>query len=368
MTNLFTPFSLRQRSFANRLVVAPMCQYSAVDGVADDYHLVHLGRFALGGFAAVIVEATGVTAEGRITAGCLGLWDDRQIGPLRRIVDFIHRQGKLAGIQLAHAGRKGSSRVPWRGLGAITPDDADLGHHGWMTLAPSARAHMPSYAVPKAMDSDDIYRTIDAFGLAAARARQAGFDFVEIHGAHGYLINQFLSPVANGRSDGWGGSRDNRMRLALAVAERVRAEWPADRPLLTRLSMIDGIAGGWTIEDSVVLAGELARRGVDMIHGTAGGFDGATLPSGAGFLLPLAARLKRESGVPVMAVGAIATPEIAARAIDDGSADMVALARPALDDPNFPLHARIALGAADWSAWPVQAGYAVRRLVEALGR
>jgi len=368
MTQLFTPFKLRDLTLPNRLVVSPMCQYSAVDGLANEHHYVHLGRFALGGYGLVMVEATAVVPEGRITHGCLGLWSEAQVAPLVRIVEYLHANGARAGIQIGHAGRKGSSRLPWRGAGTVTPEDmADLGVAPWTTHAPSAIAESDAYAEPAAMTIAEIEALPQAFADAATRALEAGFDLLEVHAAHGYLLNEFLSPIANKRDDQYGGSRENRMRLALAIVERVREVWPNEKPLSVRISSVDGHDNGWKIEDSVVLAGELKSRGVDLIDCSASGFAGSPLKPAPSYLVPLASRIRAEAGIATMAVGLITTPQAAADAVDGGHADLVAMARKALDDPNFPLHARAALGDADaFTHWPIQAGYAVKRLQDAL--
>jgi 2,4-dienoyl-CoA reductase-like NADH-dependent reductase (Old Yellow Enzyme family) len=359
MSNLFSPTSLRGLTLRNRTVVAPMCQYSAKDGFANDWHLVHLGRFAMGGFGLVIVEATGVTAEGRISYGDLGLWKDEQIAPLARIVDFLHSQGAAAGIQLAHAGRKASTPIHWRGGFTETEaEKAAFGFESWTPVAPSAVAHTqtnPDYQTPTALDAAGIRNIIDSFTAAAIRADQAGFDTVEIHAAHGYLLNQFLSPLANKRTDEYGGSRDNRMRLVLEVTETVRAVWPADKPLLVRISVSDNHPEGWQVEDSVALARELKARGVDAIDCSSGGFDGASIKPIAAYQVPFAKAVRDGADIPTMAVGLLGDVAGAEAIVSSGEADFVALARAALDDPNWALHARHELGAADYDLWPKQA-------------
>ena len=359
MSNLFSTASLRGLTLRNRTVVAPMCQYSAKDGFANDWHLVHLGRFAMGGFGLVIVEATGVTAEGRISYGDLGLWKDEQIAPLARIVDFLHSQGAAAGIQLAHAGRKASTPIHWRsGFTETEAEKAAFGFESWTPVAPSAVAHTqtnPDYQTPTALDAAGIRNIIDSFTAAAIRADQAGFDTVEIHAAHGYLLNQFLSPLANKRTDEYGGSRDNRMRLVLEVTEAVRAVWPADKPLLVRISVSDNHPEGWQVEDSVALARELKARGVDAIDCSSGGFDGASIKPIAAYQVPFAKAVRDGADIPTLAVGLLGDVAGAEAIIANGEADFVALARGALDDPNWALHARHELGAADYELWPKQA-------------
>lgn len=372
MSNLFSSFALRDLTLRNRTVVSPMCQYSAKDGMANDWHFVHLGRFALGGFGLVMVEATGVTAEGRISYGDLGLWKDAQIAPLERIVRFLHGQGAAAGIQLAHAGRKASTPIAWRrGFDETEDEKARVGFESWTPVAPSAERHSktdPDYKLPHALTTVEIEATIAAFAEAAHRADRAGFDVVEIHGAHGYLINQFLSPLANHRDDRYGGSRENRMRFALEVAEAVRAAWPAHKPLFMRLSVTDGSPGGWDLDDSIVLSRELGRLGVDLVDCSSGGFEGYGLKAGPGYQVELA-RAVREAGIATMAVGLIVDPIDAEAIIARGDADLVALARPALDDPNWPVHAyRALVGDEAYDLWPIQARDRVKGMDRVLGR
>lgn len=373
MSQLFSPFTLRGLTLRNRTVVSPMCQYSARHGLANDWHFVHLGRFALGGFGLVIVEATGVTPEGRISYGDLGLWEDPQIAPLSRIVDFLHDQHAAAGIQLGHAGRKASTPIWWRGGFTETEEEkVDAGYEHWIPVAPSAVAHthkQPSdFQTPTALDLDGIARIRQAFVDATRRADAAGFDVVEIHGAHGYLISQFLSPLANKRTDRYGGSRENRMRFALEVAEAMRTAWPAEKPLFMRISATDGSPGGWGIEDSVVLAGELKRLGVDVIDCSSGGFDGYGLKPGNLYQVPLA-KAVRGAGIATMAVGLISEPADAEAIVASGDADLVALARTALEDPNWPIHAHHALdgGGVAYDLWPKQARNRIRDRDKVLG-
>lgn len=359
MTNLLSPISLRGLTLRNRTVVAPMCQYSAIDGFVNDWHLVHLGRFGMGGFGLVILEATGVLPEGRISYGDLGLWKDEQIAPLARIVDFLHSQGAAAGIQLAHAGRKASTSVSWRGPADLATEEQRraVGYEHWTPVAPSAIPHSatnPDYQVPEALDLDGINKIIEGFVAAAQRAEKAGFDSVEIHAAHGYLLNQFLSPLANKRTDQYGGSRENRMRLVLEVTEAVRAVWPADKPLLVRLSVSDNAPDGWQVEDSVVLARELKARGVDAIDCSSGGFDEGRIASVAAYQVPFAKAVKQGADIPTMAVGLLGDIPAAEAVLENGEADFIALARGALDDPNWPLHAQRYLDSSDYSLWPVQ--------------
>ena len=355
MSKLFSPATMRGLTLRNRTVVAPMCQYSAQDGFANDWHLVHLGRFALGGFGLVILEATGVVPEGRISYGDLGLWKDEQIAPLKRIVDFLHSQGAAAGIQLAHAGRKASTAIAWRnGFDETEEEKAALHFESWTPVAPSAVIHAENkgFTKPEALDETGIRNIIDAFVAAAKRADRAGFDTVEIHAAHGYLLNQFLSPLANKRTDRYGGSRENRMRLLLEVTEAVRAVWPEEKPLLVRLSVSDWHPDGWQVEDSVALTRELKARGVDAIDASSGGFEGAVIPAAADYQVPFATAIRNDGGLPCMAVGLLGDARRAEEIIANGEADFIALARGALDNPNWPVHARHELGASDYDLWP----------------
>jgi 2,4-dienoyl-CoA reductase-like NADH-dependent reductase (Old Yellow Enzyme family) len=359
MSKLFSPVTLRDLTLRNRAVVAPMCQYSAVDGFANDWHFVHLGRFALGGFGLVIVEATGVLPEGRISYGDLGLWKDEQIAPLARIVDFLHANGAAAGIQLAHAGRKASTPVSWRGPDDLaTPDQRRAaGYEHWQPVAPSAEAHDPkdpNFQVPTALDADGIGGVIEGFVAAARRADAAGFDTVEVHAAHGYLLNQFLSPLSNHRTDTYGGSLENRMRLVLEVVEAVRAVWPAGKPLLVRLSVSDNAAGGWTPEDSVVLARALKALGVDAIDCSSGGMAQGRITSAAAYQVAFSKAVRDGAGLPTIAVGLLGDVAAAESILETGEADFIALARGALDDPNWAVHAARVLDGS-YDLWPVQA-------------
>ena len=364
MSKLMSPVSLRGLTLRNRAVVAPMCQYSSIDGFANDWHMVHLGRFGMGGFGLVILEATGVLPEARISYGDLGLWKDEHIAPLARIVDFLHSQGAAAGIQLAHAGRKASTSVSWRGPEDLATEEQRqaAGYEHWRPVAPSAESHDPAnpdYQVPEALDKAGIRRVIDGFVAAAQRAERAGFDTVEIHAAHGYLLNQFLSPLANHRTDEYGGSRENRMRLVLEVAEAVRAVWPADKPLLARLSVSDNAEGGWSVEDSVALARELKARGVDAIDCSSGGLAQGRIKSARSYQVSFAQAVKAGADIPTMAVGVLGDVPAAEAILQNEEADFIALARGALDDPNWPLHANRQLGG-DYTLWPVQ----TRRVAE----
>ncbi len=360
MSKLFSPYQLGDLTLRNRTVVAPMCQYSAIDGVVNDWHMVHLGRFGLGGFGLVIVEATAVSPEGRISYADLGLWNDDQIAPLRRIVDFLHSQDTAVGLQLAHAGRKASTPVGWRnGKDKETP-----GFQHWTPVAPSAIAHSDhvDFQIPTELDAAGIAHVIASFADATRRADAAGFDTVEVHAAHGYLLNEFLSPLANKRTDNYGGSRDNRMRLPLEVVEAVRAAWPANKPLMARISVSDNAAEGWQVEDSVVFAKLLKARGVDLVDCSSGGFaEGAIKPEPL-YQVAFAKAVREGASIATAAVGLIANPQDAEAILQNGEADLIALARGALDDPNWALHAQQELDAAaqNYALWPVQAGARVR--------
>jgi len=345
---LLTPFQLRSVIFPNRIGVSPMCEYSSEDGFATDWHLVHLGARAQGGAGLVMVEASAVTPEGRISIGDLGIWKDEHIEKLAQIVRFIHSQGARAGIQLAHAGRKGSMTSPFGGERLLTPEQGR-----WPTLAPSAIPFSVSYSTPKAMDDAEISGTVRAFADAARRADVAGFDFVEIHSAHGYLLHEFLSPLANQRTDRYGGSFENRVRLPLEVAGAVRAAWPEHLPLFMRISATDWAEGGWTPDESVELARKLRTQGVDLVDVSSGGLvPHAKIPAGPGFQVPFAERIRKEANVPTAAVGFITEPRQANEIIANGQADLVLLAREMLRDPYWPLHAAETLG--EKTAWPVQ--------------
>jgi 2,4-dienoyl-CoA reductase-like NADH-dependent reductase (Old Yellow Enzyme family) len=329
---LFSPFQLRSVSFANRIGVSPMCEYSSEDGFANDWHMVHLGCRAQGGAGLVMIEASAVVPEGRISIADLGIWKDEHIPALERIARFIHSQGVRAGIQLAHAGRKGSMSAPFTGERLLGRDEG-----GWQPVAPSAVAFSESYAVPQALEKGGIEAVVDGFRLAARRALKAGFDLVEIHAAHGYLLHEFMSPLANKRTDEYGGSFENRTRLPLEVVDAVRAEWPAHLPLFVRISATDWAEGGWTPDESVALARLFREHGVDLVDVSSGGqVATAKIPVGPGFQVEFAARIRREAGIPTAAVGLITEPGQANTVIANGEADMVFLAREMLRDPYWP--------------------------------
>ena len=345
---LFSPFQLRSVSFANRICVSPMCQYSSEDGFANDWHMVHLGSRAQGGAALVMFEASAVLPEGRISIADLGIWKDAHIAALKPIVNFIHSQGARVGIQLAHAGRKGSMSAPFTGERLL-----GSGEGGWQPVAPSALAFSDSYAVPQALDKPGIEAVVEGFRQAARRAFEAGFDLVEIHAAHGYLLHQFLSPLANRRTDNYGGSFENRTRLALEVVDAVRAEWPAHLPLFVRISATDWADGGWNADESVALARLFREHGVDLVDASSGGLvPNAKIPVGPGFQVEFAARIRREAGIATAAVGLITEPIQANAVIANGEADLVFLARQMLRDPYWPVHAAAELG--EVATWSVQ--------------
>ncbi len=335
MSTLFTPFRIRDIEFRNRIVVSPMCQYSSKDGFANDWHLVHLGSRAVGGAALVITEATAVTPEGRISPSDLGIWKDEHIEELKRITGFILSHNCVPGIQLAHAGRKASHSEPWNGDQLVLPSEG-----GWKTVAPSAVAFGPGYDTPEELTLDGISRVVEAFRSAAVRTLKAGFRVIEIHGAHGYLINEFLSPLSNKRTDKYGGSFENRIRVLVEITQSIREVWPSGYPVFTRISSTDWTEGGWTIDDSVKLALTLKDIGVDLIDCSSGGIiPGVKIPAGPGYQVPFADRIRREAGISTGAVGLITTPEQAEGIVTCGQADLVIMAREMLRDPYFPLHA-----------------------------
>ena len=354
--DLLTPIKLRGVTLRNRIAMSPMCQYSAADGFASDWHLVHLGSRAAGGVGLVVVEATAVTRQGRISPSDLGIWSDDHVEPLRRITRFIESQGSVPGIQLAHAGRKGSSDVPWRGGGTLALGSAG----GWEVCAPSAIPFDEGDAAPRELDSAATEEIVIAFEKAAERSLNAGFKVIEIHAAHGYLLHEFLSPISNRRSDEYGGSLENRMKLPLRIAERLRALIPEDLPLLTRISATDWVDGGWDVAQSVELARHLKRVGVDLIDVSSGGTTPyARIPVGKGYQLPFARRIREEADIPTGAVGLITDPHHANDIITGGEADLVLVGRELLRDPHWAIKAALALGAQ--APWPLQYGYAVER-------
>lgn len=341
-SSLFSPFSLRSLTLSNRIVISPMCQYSAVDGNATDWHTIHLGHLALSGAGMLIVEATGVELAGRISPGCLALGSDENEAALAKALASVRRHsGMPLAIQLAHAGRKASSQVPWLGGRALLPEAG-----GWQTIAPSPVPHYEHDPVPRALDAAGIAGITKAFVAAARRAARLDFDAVELHMAHGYLLHQFLSPLANRRDDAYGGTLENRMRLPLEVFAAVRAVWPEKKPLGVRISATDWVPGGWDIEQALVFAHELKRLGCDWIDASSGGVSPQQkMDVVPGFQVGFAERIRHETGIPSMAVGLITEPAQAEKIISSGAADMVALARSMLWNPRWPWHAAAVLGA-----------------------
>jgi 2,4-dienoyl-CoA reductase-like NADH-dependent reductase (Old Yellow Enzyme family) len=345
---LFQPMSLRGVTLRNRVVVSPMCQYSSEDGFSGEWHLVHLGSRAVGGAGLVFTEATAVEAVGRISPQDLGLWKDEHVEGLLRITRFVSEHGAVAGVQLAHAGRKASTLRPWDGDGAIAP-----GSVGWRPVGPGPVPFKAGDTQPEPLDEAGLERVKQAFVDATVRAQAAGFRVVEVHAAHGYLLHEFLSPLTNQRTDGYGGSFEGRVRLVREVVRGVRARWPEQLPLFVRLSATDWVEGGWTVEDSVALARLLAQDGADVIDCSSGGIiPGVKIPVGAGYQTPFAERVRREARVPTAAVGFIRSAYQAEHILQTGQADLVVLARELLRDPYWPLRAARKLGAE--VAWPPQ--------------
>src|SRR5579862_9731127 len=345
--SLFAPLKIREVTFRNRIAVSPMCEYSSDDGFANDWHLVHLGSRAAGGAGLVVAEATAVEARGRITPGDLGIWKDEHIENLTRIATFVKQQGAVPAVQIAHAGRKASCQVPWNGGEPILENIGGENAGGWRTVAPSPVPFRATDPVPSELGKNEIRSIVGAFAAAARRALAAGFEVVEIHSAHGYLLHEFLSPLSNLRTDEYGGSLENRLRLLLEVAEAVRAVWPERLPLFVRISATDWKEGGWTIDDSVVAASRLRAKGVDLVDCSSGGLAvDAKVPAGPAYQVPFAERIRHEADILTGAVGLITDPLQADGIIRSGQADMVLLAREFLRDPYWPLHASRALGVA----------------------
>ncbi|MBX6379797.1 MAG: NADPH dehydrogenase NamA [Thermoflavifilum aggregans] len=348
MSLLFEPFSSRGLQIRNRMMVSPMCQYSSEDGFANDWHLVHLGSRAVGGAGIVCTEATAVSPEGRITPQDLGIWKDEHIPGLRRITDFIKAQGAVPAIQLAHAGRKASTARPWEGGHQLAPENG-----GWQTVAPSAIPFREGERPPLALDEKGIEKVIHDFVDAAKRAYKAGFQVIELHAAHGYLLHEFFSPLSNHRTDAYGGPRENRARLLLQVTEAVRQVWPDEYPLFVRLSCTDWVEDGVQIEDCVWLAKELKARGVDLIDCSSGGLvPYAQVPAEPGYQVPFAERIRSEAGIATGAVGLITEARQAEEILQNQQADLIIMARQMLRDPYFALHAAIEMGKD--IPWPVQ--------------
>lgn len=375
---LFEPLTIRGTTIPNRIVVSPLCQYSAVDGLANSWHFAHLSTFARGKAGLVFTEAAAVEERGRITPVCLGIWNDQQAEALRPVVTFIESMGCVPGMQLAHAGRKGSTRPPFSAKGPVPLTEEDRAEDGapWLTVAPSALPVVEGWHVPQALDDEGLQQVKQAFVDAARRAVAVGFRALELHMAHGYLLHAFLSPLGNQREDAYGGDLQGRMRFPLEVAAAVRAEMPDELPLFARISAIDGRQGGWTMDDSVILAEKMQQLGVDVVDCSSGGIGGAprfrsddsgkalTADSarGPGFQVPYARQLREQTGIKSMAVGVIIDPQQAEEILQSGGADLVALGRELMYDPFWPLHAAEALGVdPDYQMWPTQYAWAVDR-------
>lgn len=361
-SQLFSPISLRDLTLENRVVVSPMCQYSADDGSATDWHLMHLGNLALSGPGLLIIEATGVEARGRITPGCLGLYSDENEAALARVIGFCRQHGKAKiGIQLGHAGRKASAQRPWEGRGPLTAEEG-----AWEAVGPSPLSGSSAgsgattvqgraWPAPRMLDRAGLDEVCDSFVASAKRSERLGIDLIELHMAHGYLLHSFLSPISNQRNDEYGGSIENRMRFPIEVFEAVRAVWPENKPLGVRISASDWVDHGWSIADSVVFAQEMKKRGCDFLCASSGGVsDKQKLELGPGYQVPFAEQIRRETGIATMAVGMILEPDYAESIVADGKADMVALARGLLYDPRWAWHAAEALGVGDAPSYPIQ--------------
>ena len=374
MAKLFSPITLREVTFKNRIAVSPMSQYRAENGFANDWHMVHLGRFALGGAGLVYAEATAVERDGRRTHGDLGLWEDAQIDALRPIAAFLDREGAVPGLQLSHAGRKASERRPWHGETPVDAEDQALRNEPpWSSCAPSALPYADGWPSPREMSEADITRTIAAFGAAAGRARAAGFKIIEVYAAHGFLVHQFLSPISNQRTDRWGGSAKNRQRFAVEVARSIRAHWPEAYPLAFRLSATDWLDGGLEVEDTVGIARALRAQGVDLIDCSSGGIGGKDRPRRMtiteGFQAGFADTVRKDAEVATMAVGFLWDARFCEQLVAEGRADMIALARELLDDPNWPLHAAAQLQADEGHAlWPIESGWWLMKRDRLLGK
>ena len=373
-TKLFSPLKIKSVTFKNRVVVSPMCQYSAKDGHPQQWHFDHHTRYAEGGVGLGFVEATGVEPRGRITHGCTGLWSDDQIAPMTRICEIYERKGAVPGIQIAHAGRKAASQRPWEGNNALGEADAARGDALWQVVGPTSEAQHEAWHAPHALSTDEIGEVVEAWRQATIRARKAGFKVLEIHGAHGYLIHSFFSPLSSRRNDAYGGGLEQRMRFALEVTEAVRKEWPEDLPLFYRVSAVDGIEGGVEIEDTVELAKVLMERGVDVLDCSGGGIRGSAIQTTStiamaaglrpvpGFQVPYAERVRKDAGMMTMAVGYITEARQAETILQEECADLIALGRELLNDPFWALHAAQELGAdPDFEMCPEQYGWYLTR-------
>ncbi len=353
---LFTPIKLAGLTARNRIVVSPMCQYSSEEGGPSDWHLVHLGKFALGGAAIIFCEETAVEQRARKTYGCAGIYSDKHVPMYQRITEFISKNNSIAAMQIGHSGRKASCGAPWTNFKPLTDDDAKTGHAPWRGVSPSAVRHRDDAQVPHELSVADIKAVIASWREAALRTLNAGFEIIEIHGAHGYLIHQFLSPLANKRSDAYGGDLQGRMRFALELTEAVRGVWPKDKPLWFRVSAVDGEngseGGAWSMDDTVTLARELKARGVDVIACSSGGINGplnmAIVPRVPGYQVPYAERVRHDAAIATCAVGLITEPEHAEAILQRGQADLIAMAREFMYNPNWPVHAARQLGVTDY--------------------
>lgn len=366
MAKLFEPFTLGGVELHNRIMISPMCQYSARGGVANDWHRAQYGRFAMGGAGLVMVEATSVNAQGMGTPGDLGLWTDEQETALAEIARIISALGAVPGIQLGHSGRKAAAQRPWHGSGPLGPHDAaERGEFPWPVVAPSAVAMAEGWQVPLPLDAEGIKALKDDYATATRRALQAGYKVIELHCAHGYLLHEFLSPLSNLRDDDYGGCRENRMRLPLQIAALMRDLVPADGALLVRVSAVDGVEGGIELEDTIAFAQALKAIGVDAVDCSSGGLVGgataARIPRGPGFQVPFADAIRHRADIPTIAVGLILAPLQAEAILRAGQADLIAIAREALDDPNWPLHARQVLEQDGFAGWPAQSGWWLER-------
>ena len=374
MSKLMSPYTLRDVTFRNRIAVSPMSQYRAQNGHANDWHMVHLGRFAIGGAGLVYAEATAVEKDGRRTHGDLGLWNDAHVETLAPVARFLEAEGAVAGIQLSHAGRKASERRPWHGETPVNAEDEALRDEApWQAEAPSPVPYADGWPSPTKMSEQDIARVIDAFGHAARRANAAGFRVIEIYAAHGFLVHQFLSRISNRRQDRWGGSAENRLRFAVEVARSVRKHWPENLPLVFRLSATDWLNEGLEVEDTIEIARALRDAGVDMIDCSSGGISGKERPRRMsitqGFQAPFAAKVRAAADIPTMAVGFLWSPEFCESLIATGQADMIALARELLDDPNWSLHAAAQLGQDhEFAKWPIESGWWLQKRARLLGK
>ncbi|MBT3810568.1 MAG: NADH:flavin oxidoreductase/NADH oxidase, partial [Rhodospirillaceae bacterium] len=363
-TSLFSPLDIRGIRFRNRIVISPMCTYSATDGLASDWHLVHLGKFALGGAAAVFTEAAAVEPRGRITHGDLGIWSAEHAAALKPVTSFLRQNGALPGVQIAHAGRKASMQRPWHGNGPMDDTDKDRGENAWDVVAASAEPVKDGWLMPAELSMPEILDIQANFATAVGHAADAGFEVLEIHSAHGYLAHSFLSPLSNHRTDAYGGDLAGRMRFTLETAEKVRAVWPDDKPLFVRISAVDADGGGegWQLDDSVALAGELKARGVDVVDCSSGGIAGlataALGPRDQGFRGPYGSRIRDEAGISTMVVGLVLDAHVAEDLVASGAADLVAVGREVLYNPHWPHHMAHALGAdPEFAEWPEQYGW-----------